>query len=57
MMPKLTESSNETSVVANQTTSAAKAYLAARLILLRERVHIQPAINKNTQLMLARQTS
>ena len=32
-------------------------YLAARLILLRERVHIKPAINKNTQLMLARQMS
>ena len=37
MMPKLTESSTETSVVASQTTSAAKAYLAARLILLREK--------------------
>lgn len=34
MMPKLTESSTETSVVASQTTSAAKAYLAARLIFV-----------------------
>lgn len=57
MMPKFTESSTETSVVAIHTTKAAAAYLVARLMLLRERVHIQPAINKNTQLMLARQTS
>ena len=57
MMPKFTESSTDTSVVAIQTTKAAAAYLAARLALLRESVHIQPAINKNTQLMLARQMS
>lgn len=57
MMPKFTESSTETSVVATHTIKAATAYLAARLMLLRERVHIQPAINKNTQLMLARQMS
>ena len=57
MMPKFTESSTETSVVAIHTTKAAAAYLAAHLALLRESVHIQPAINKNTQLMLARQMS
>ena len=38
MMPKFTESSTETSVVAIHTTKAAAAYLAARLMLLRERV-------------------
>lgn len=38
MMPKFTESSTDTSVVAIQTTKAAAAYLAARLALLRESV-------------------
>lgn len=44
MMPKFTESSTETSVVATHTTKAAAAYLAARLMLLREGAH--PAGNK-----------
>lgn len=57
MMPKFTESSTDTSVVAIHTIKAAAAYLRARLTLLRENVHIQPAINKNTQLILARQIS
>lgn len=40
MMPKLTESSTETSVVANQTTSAAKAYLAGTFdIVARKGAH------------------
>lgn len=44
MMPKFTESSTETSVVAIHTIKAATAYLAARLMLLRESAH--PAGNK-----------
>lgn len=45
MMPKFTESSTETSVVATHTTKAATAYLAAREgLVAREGAH--PAGNK-----------